>query len=177
MIDVGGDRRFSGHGPLRRRARVDRVELAKQAGITGVEQISLLARRAVENPFLKNLTLMKWRLLESFAYVAFPPIWPRVEGFALAAFPVLYIFNSTEKPTGCKAAFLDKGGDHGILPKWLRSSIQYFDRGADNSSPRLNNDKNVNKLFRKVKKVSRTPSVAQQSLPCSQPYFAQPQHH
>ena len=41
--------RFSGHGPLRRRARFDRVELAEQAGITGVEQIRLLARRAIEN--------------------------------------------------------------------------------------------------------------------------------
>ena len=49
MIDVRGDRRFSGHGPLRRSARFDRVELAKQAGITRVEQIRLLARRAIEN--------------------------------------------------------------------------------------------------------------------------------
>src|SRR5262249_19156581 len=46
VIDMRGDCRFSGHGPLRRRARFDRVELAKQAGITGVEQIRFLARRA-----------------------------------------------------------------------------------------------------------------------------------
>src|SRR5262245_39688166 len=43
VIDVRGDGRFFGHGPLRRRARFDRVELAKQAGITWVEQIRLLA--------------------------------------------------------------------------------------------------------------------------------------
>jgi hypothetical protein len=49
VIDVRGDCRFSGHGPPRRRARVDRVELAKQAGITRVEQIRLLARRAIED--------------------------------------------------------------------------------------------------------------------------------
>src|SRR5262249_40867126 len=49
VIDVRGDGRFSGHGPLRRRARFDRVELAKQAGITSVEQIRLLAWRAIEN--------------------------------------------------------------------------------------------------------------------------------
>jgi hypothetical protein len=49
VIDVRGDRRFSGHGPMRRRARVDRVELSKQAGITWVEQIRFLARRAIEN--------------------------------------------------------------------------------------------------------------------------------
>ena len=49
VIDVSGDRRLSGHRPLGRRARVDRVELAKQAGIPGIEQIRLLARRAIEN--------------------------------------------------------------------------------------------------------------------------------
>jgi len=49
VIDVRGDGRFSGHGPLRRRARADRVELAKQAGIAGVVEIRLLARRAIED--------------------------------------------------------------------------------------------------------------------------------
>ncbi len=78
---------------------------------------------------------MKCRLLESFAYLAFPPILPIVESFALTAFPVPYVFNSTEKPTGCKAAFLDKGGDHSILPKWLRSSVQGFDRGEPITPP------------------------------------------
>jgi len=59
---------------------------------------------------------MKCRLLESFAYLAFPPIWPIVESFALTAFPVPYVFNSTEKPTGCKAAFLDKEGITAYFP-------------------------------------------------------------
>src|SRR5574341_244913 len=110
---------------------------------------------------------MKCRLLESFAYLAFPPLWPIVKSFALTAFPVPYIFNSTEKPTRCKAAFLDKGGDHGILPKWLRSNVQGFDRGSRQRFPSAQQCQNVNKLLKKIKKVSRTPSVAQQSLPCS----------
>src|SRR5262249_55653831 len=49
VIGVRGDCGFSGHGPLRSRAGVDRVELAKQAGISGVENVRLLARRAVED--------------------------------------------------------------------------------------------------------------------------------
>jgi hypothetical protein len=49
VIDMGGDGRLSGHGPLRRRTRVDRVELAKQTGVAGVEHICLLPRRALKD--------------------------------------------------------------------------------------------------------------------------------
>ncbi len=49
VIDVRGDRWFSGDGLPGSGARVDRVELAKQAGIAGVEQIRLVARRTIED--------------------------------------------------------------------------------------------------------------------------------
>ena len=48
VIDMRSDRRLSGHGPSRRRAGVDRVELPKQARVAWVEQIRFLAGRAFD---------------------------------------------------------------------------------------------------------------------------------
>src|SRR6185436_6374008 len=49
VIGVRGDGRLPGHGPLRCRARIDRIELAKQIRVAGVEHKRFLAGRTVED--------------------------------------------------------------------------------------------------------------------------------
>src|SRR5262249_29293053 len=49
VIDLGGDGGLAGHWPRRGGSRVDRVELAEQAGLTRVKEVRRTARRAVED--------------------------------------------------------------------------------------------------------------------------------